>query len=99
MKIKTLLGEEVIVLPNKGDEKSQGGIIIPSTVKGVNPNLKSGVIVRKGTGTPWNDLSDLHVKDIVWYKQESGKPYSETTSDGRTVDYIILPYAEIIAKT
>ena len=95
MQIKTLLGERVIVIPDNSDEKTASGIIIPEAAKSLKENLKSGIIAKKGTGTKTNPMNDVHLKNRVWYKRESGAPYEEE-NDGQTVQYLILSYSEII---
>lgn len=96
MRIKTLLGERIMILPDNSDEiKSTGGIIIPESVKAGNNHLKSGVIVKKGAGVPWNLMDDVHVKERICYRKGAGTPYEEEV-DGRMVKYLILSYAEIL---
>lgn len=96
MNIKTLLGDRIIVLPDNSDEKTDGGIIIPEHLrKKVNP-IKSGVIVKKGTGTPWNRMEDIHVKERVCWHNGEGQPYEEVHEDGHIAQYLILKYNEIL---
>ena len=92
MKLTKLLGEKVMVIPDNSDERvTPGGIIIPKTVKDKNSHLKSGIIVRKGTGTPWNRMDEFKIKDRVYFKKGSGEPYKE---DG--VEYLKLSYNELL---
>lgn len=92
MKAK-LLGEKVLVIPDNSDERTTpGGIIIPKTVKDDNSELKSGIVLRKGTGTPWNDMSDIKIKDRVYFRKGAGKPHTE---DG--AEYLIISCNELIA--
>lgn len=97
MRIKTLLGERVLVLPDNSDEKTTpSGIIIPQTVNVGNNHLKSGVITKKGQGTPWNRMDDVHVKQRVMFRRGAGKPYEEETEDGIMANYLMLSYSELI---
>lgn len=94
MKLKTLLGEWVAVLPDDSDQRTPGGIIIPEKVIG-NNDLKSGVIVKKGKGTPWNRMDDIHVKERIYFKKKSGIVHEEKDEDGRLIKYLLLRYNEI----
>lgn len=94
MKLK-LLGERIAVLPDDSDEKTQSGIILSGVKSIPNSNIKRGVVSAKGTGTPWNRMEDIHVKQFVYYKKGSGIPHEEE-KDGRMVKYLILSYQEIL---
>lgn len=95
MKLKTLLGERVMVLPEVvRDETTSAGIIIPAKAK-QKTDLCTGTVVKKGTGTPWNRMENIHVKQQVLYKHGSGKPYEEER-DGMIHKYLILSYSEIL---
>ena len=94
--MKKLLGERVMVIPDNSDEeKTAGGIIIPKAAETIQNNMKSGIIAKKGTGTPWNRMDDLHLKDRVIFKRESGIPYEEE-ADGHIAKYLILSYDELL---
>lgn len=93
----TLLGERVMVLPDESDErKTPSGLIIPQNVKIHNNQYRAGVIWKKGTGTPWNSMDDVHVKERIGFKRGAGIPYEEETEDGRTVKMLILRYSDIL---
>ena len=90
-----LLGAVLLVIPDDSDERTTpGGIIIPPSAKRANSNLKAGVIAAKGTGTPWNDMSDVHVKHRVMWRNGAGQPYTQD-NDGVRADYLIIPYEEL----
>ena len=94
MNIKTLLGEWIAVLPDDSDQKTPSGIIIPENVIS-NNSLKSGVIVKKGKGTPWNRMDDIHVKERIYFKKRSGIIHEEKDDAGRLIKYLLLRYSEI----
>lgn len=90
-----LLGTQILVLPDNSDEPtSKGGIIIPSTAKRANSNLKKGTVVQKGTGKPWNRMENIHVKREVMWPAGAGQPHEEVR-DGFTAKYLILNYEDI----
>lgn len=96
-KLKKLLGENIMVIPDNSDERvTPGGIIIPKTVKDENSELKSGVVVRKGTGAPWNRMDEIHLKDRVYFHKGAGKQHKELADDGREVEYLILKFTEVL---
>jgi len=91
MQMKTLLGDKVLVLPDTSDEsKTHGGIIIPSGAKVNNNHLKMGVISKKGTGTPWNTMDDVHVKERVCWHKGAGQPHDEGDAH-----YLILNHIDL----
>ncbi len=94
--MKVLLGEKVMVLPELTEEKSAGGIIIPEVALKKSHPTRFGVVAKKGTGTPWNRMENIHVKQRIGFKAGSGMPYEEETEDGHTAKYLILSYAEVI---
>lgn len=95
MKMKELLGERIAVLPEKiEDTATESGIIIPAKSK-LRTDLCTGTVVKKGKGTPWNRMENIHVKQNVLYKHGSGKPYEEER-DGILHKYLILTYNEIL---
>lgn len=95
MILKTLLGEYVAILPEQiTDTKTEAGIIIPAKLK-ARTDLCTGTVVKKGKGTPWNRMENIHVKQQVMYKHGSGKPYEEER-DGMIHKYLILTYSEIL---
>lgn len=96
MQIKVLLGEKVMVIPDETDSRTKAGIIIPDNIRFGNNNLMSGVVAKKGTGTPQNDMSDVHVKDRVFFRKGSGVPWEEEAEDGHTAKYLILKYSELL---
>jgi co-chaperonin GroES (HSP10) len=95
MKLKILLGERVMVLPDASDEKTEGGIIIPENLNQKYYPVKSGIIVKKGTGTPWNRMTDIHVKEKIAWRSGAGIKYEEER-DGHVAKYLILSYSEIL---
>lgn len=96
MKIKKLLGERVIIIPDDSDEEiTAGGIILPPKVHDPKENLKSGIIAKKGQGVPWNKMEDIHLKQRVYYKRGSGKKYEEE-HNGHIAKYLILAYQELL---
>lgn len=98
MRIKNLTGDNVLVLPETepDEKKTASGLIIPKTVKDHNYHLQSGVVIAKGKGTPWNDLSDIKVKDRVFYGKGAGKAIKLPTDEGRETEYLILKYTELL---
>lgn len=97
MEMKVLLGERLLVNVIKEEQVTPGGIIIPETAKIMNHNLKKGVVAKKGTGTPWNRMEDIHVKDVVMFRNKSGIPYQEER-DGHTAEFLILNYTDILGE-
>jgi len=95
MRMKTLLGDKVMVIPDDSDERTQSGLIIPQSANSIKNPLKAGVIAKKGTGTPWNTMDDVHLKDRVLFKRGSGMVYEEE-NDGHTATYLILNYSELL---
>ena len=96
MQMKTLLGERVVILPDdSGEIVTPGGIIIPKSAKYLNDSLKEGVVVKKGTGTPWNPMDDIKVKQRLKYRKGTGMTHEETDEDGNTAKYLILSYSEL----
>jgi len=95
MRMKILLGDKVMVIPDDSDERTASGLIVPPSASSIKNPLKSGVIAKKGTGTPWNSMDDVHLKDRVLFKRGSGKIYEEE-ADGHTATYLILNYSELL---
>lgn len=95
MRMKVLLGERVMVLPDESELKTPSGLIIPDVVKIRNTNLKQGVVTKKGTGTPWNRMEDVHVKQVVMWRRGAGTPYEEE-DNGHAAKYLILNYSELL---
>ena len=92
--MKELRGDRLMVIPDNSDEtKTVGGIIIPNGASYQN-NLKSGIVAKKGTGTPWNPLDDIHLKQRVYFMRGSGMVYEEKDKDGVISKYLILSYSE-----
>ena len=96
MQMKKLLGERVaLILDNSGEVTTPGGIIIPKSAKYLNDSLQEGIVVKKGTGTLWNKMDDVHLKQRLKFKKGSGMDYEETDEEGVTVKYLILSYSEL----
>ena len=94
--MKILLGARVAILPdNSGETVTPGGIIIPKSTKYLNDSLIEGVVVKKGTGTRWNRMDDIHLKQRLRFKKGAGMDYEEVEEDGTIAKYLILTYAEI----
>lgn len=96
MQVKELKGAIVAVIPDKSENKTASGIIIPDKVKSLKTNnVQWGVIAKKGTGTPWNRMDDIHLKQRIGFKPGAGMPYEEEV-DGHTAKYLIIPYDQIL---
>jgi len=92
MKLKPL-GDRVLVLPEKAEEKSSGGIILPDTAK---EKPQRGEVVATGPGN-LNDNGnrvklEVKVGDTVLYGKYSG---TELNYDGE--DYLIMKESDIMA--
>ena len=88
------LEDRVVLKPFVEDEKvSSSGLIIQSTQKNI-PSEGTVVAIGPGLKLPDGDFIeiDLKVGDKVAYSKFSGV---EVTDEG--VDYIILPYRDILA--
>ena len=70
----------------KAEQTTAGGIIIPDTAK-EKPKL------AKVIGLSNIDNPEISVGDVVLFKEYSG---TETEFEGNT--YLIIPYADILAK-
>ncbi len=74
------------ITEDKGEHKTMSGIIIPDTAMEKQNTAK--VVSMSSI-----ENAEVAVGDIVLYKEYSG---TETNFEGKT--YLILPYAEILAK-
>ncbi|MCK5847357.1 MAG: co-chaperone GroES [Bacteroidales bacterium] len=74
------------ITEDKGEQKTISGIIIPDTAKEKQSTAK---IISMGS----IEDAEVAIGDTVLYKEYSG---TETNFEGKT--YLILPYAEILAK-
>jgi chaperonin GroES len=82
-----LLHDNVLVLPSLAEEKTKGGIIIPSTAK---EKPTKGKIVGVGPGIKDEEMV-LKEGDIVLYGKYSGR---EITYDDQ--NYILLKQSDIL---
>ncbi|MEI6297832.1 MAG: hypothetical protein WCO84_09440 [bacterium] len=90
--MKILLGTRIRIIPDNSDEViTKTGIILPESVKTVNSDKKFGIVNMKGTGTPWNRMEDIHLKQRVMYSKGDGLEYEENGAK-----YLILDYNQII---
>jgi len=81
------LNENVLLeLSSQQQEKTAGGIIIPDTAKEKPQQAK---VVAIGA----IENAEIKVGDIVFYKKFSG---SELQLDDK--DYLVIPYADLLAK-
>ncbi len=85
-KIQPVNGFVLIKYPETGEEQTDGGIIIPDTVK-EKPN--EGIV----EGIATDATEQVAVGDKVIYKEFSG---TNITFDGQ--DYILVPAGDILAK-
>ena len=76
----------VDISEDKGEQKTAGGIIIPDTAR---EKPKYAIVVAVAN----IDNVEIAVGDTVFYKQYGG---TELEFEGRK--YLILPYADILAK-
>ena len=91
-----LLGTQILVNPDNSDEQTtKTGIIIPSTAKRANSNLKKGTVMAKGPGTPWNRMENIHVKKEIMWRAGAGLKHEEVR-DGFTAHLLILNYEDIL---
>jgi chaperonin GroES len=74
------------ITPDSKEQRTVGGIIIPGTVQ-EKPQM--GPVVAMGL----IDNAEINPGDVVLYKQYSG---TEIDFEGKR--YLILPYAEILAR-
>lgn len=84
-----LLHDRVMILPNKADEKTKGGIIIPDTAKEVPVK---GTIFRVGPGKANGPKMTLKEGDTVIY----GK-YGGTELEWEGNNYMLLREDEVMA--
>ncbi|MFW6019554.1 MAG: co-chaperone GroES [Bacteroidales bacterium] len=81
------LNENVLLdLTSEQEEKTAGGIIIPDTAKEKPQHAK---VVAIGN----IENAEIKVGDVVFYKKYSG---SELKYGDK--DYLIIPYADLLAK-
>jgi len=81
------VNENVLIAPQPVEQKTAGGIIIPDTAAAEKPVI--GTV--KGLGTI--EKCGIAIGDKVIYKK-----YSGTEIEFEKKNYIILPYADILAK-
>jgi len=73
-------------LSEKKEEKTQGGIIIPDTAK--EKPMMAKVVAMSNIDSP-----EIAVGDVVVFKK-----YSGTEIEFEEKKYLLIPYADIIAK-
>lgn len=81
------LNENVLIIPEKAEEKTKGGIILPDSADKEKPLI--GTV--KAVGNVENP--EISVGDKVVYKK-----YSGTDIDFGEQDYIVVPYSDLLAK-
>jgi chaperonin GroES len=87
IKIKPL-EDRVLVEPNKAEERTASGLIIPDSAK---EKPQKGTVVAVGSGT--KDITmQVKVGDSVLYGKYAG---TELTADGK--DYLIMRQSDILA--
>ena len=91
-------GGHLLVLPDKVEEKTEGGIYLPDKTKDEEQAAAtSGVIIAVGSSA-WKDLDDGQpwaiVSDRVTYGRYAG--VTLTGKDG--VDYVLLNDNDILAR-
>lgn len=74
------------ITQEKGEQKTASGIILPDSAK---DEQKIGKVVAVST----IENAEIAVGDMVMYKDFSG---TKTEFEGKT--YLILPYADVLAK-
>ncbi len=86
------LGNRVLVTPDKIEEKTMGGLVLPPSVDEQKP--ETGVIAKLGEGKiKGKDISfDVKVGDRVYFKKYSP---DELEVDGKT--YLLLSAEDILA--
>jgi len=87
LKIKPL-ADRVVIEPEKADEKTISGIIIPDTAQ---EKPQKGKIVAVGVGTA-DEKMEVKTGDSVLYGKYSG---TEISIDG--TDYLIMRQSDILA--
>lgn len=87
LKIKPL-ADRVVIEPEKADEKTISGIIIPDTAQ---EKPQKGKIVAVGVGTA-DEKMEVKKGDSVLYGKYSG---TEISIDG--TDYLIMRQSDILA--
>ena len=93
MKIEPL-SDRVVVKPNKAEEKTASGIILPDTAK-EKPQMGKILAVGPGKTSDSGSVVSMHLKkgDNVLYGKYSG---TELTLDGAEV--LIMRESDILAK-
>ncbi len=88
------LGDRVVIQPQKAEEKTAGGIIIPDSANKEKPVI--GTVMAVGPGKRADDGKhiplDVKVNDRVFYSKYAG---TELKIDGET--YLIVSETEILA--
>ena len=87
LKIKPL-ADRVVIEPEKADEKTISGIIIPDTAQ---EKPQKGKVVAVGSGTA-DEKMEVKKGDFVLYGKYSG---TEISIDG--TDYLIMRQSDILA--
>jgi chaperonin GroES len=87
VKIKPL-ADRVLVEPQKAEEKTASGIIIPDTAK---EKPQRGTVVAAGPGTK-DDKMEVKVGDVVLYGKYAG---TELSIEGN--DYLMMRQSDILA--
>ena len=82
------LSDRVLILPNPGEEKTAGGLIIPDTAK---EKPLAGKVIAVGPGTSEIKM-EVKVGDQVLYGKYAGQ---EINVDG--TDYLIMKQQDILA--
>jgi len=81
------LRDRVIILPDKAEEKTEGGIIIPDTAK---EKPRRGTIMASGAGI--RDLpNETKPGDVVLYGKFAG---TEIEHEG--IEYLIMSESEVL---
>jgi len=88
------MGDRVVVRPEKFEEKTAGGIIIPDTARNEKP--EKGTVVAVGDGKMNDDGRMLPMRVMVGDKVMFSKyGYDEVKIDGE--EYLIVSESNIIA--
>ena len=87
------VGDRVLVKPNKEEEVTASGIVLPDTVD--KEKKAEGVVVALGDG---EDLAKLKLKvgDKVLFEKWGGEEF-KTGRGADEVEYKILPHDKILA--
>jgi chaperonin GroES len=83
------LFDRIVVIPDKAEEKTKGGIIIPGAAK---KKPLSGKVVEVGEGTKEIPMA-LKVGDMVLYGQNIGNTITLNEQE-----FIIMRQSDVLAK-